>query len=74
MNRCDGSWNFVEDPLSRICIPYKIEEVNLKVFNVIKRTNESKKLSKHISYECRCEFDGREGNARQKWNNKCQYE
>ena len=31
------SCNNVEDPFGRICVPNKIEDVNLKVFNRIKR-------------------------------------
>ena len=34
-----------------------------------------KHLTKHISCDCRCEFDGKKCNLRQKWNrNKCQCE
>ena len=68
MNRCDRSCNTEEDPFARICVTIKIEDVNLKVFNVINWINESNTLVKHIS----CEFDGRKCNSRQKWNNdKC---
>ena len=53
----------------------KLEDSNLKVFNMIKRKNESKTLVKHISYKCRYDFDVIKCNSRQKWNNdKCQYE
>ena len=31
--------------------------------------NESKTLTKHISYECKCKFDGRKCNLDQWWNN-----
>ena len=36
MNRCDGNCNTIEDLFGRICIPEKIEDVNLKVFIMIK--------------------------------------
>ena len=37
--------------------------------------NESKTLTKHISCECKCKFDGRKCNSNQKWNNdKCRCE
>ena len=37
--------------------------------------NESKALTKHISCECKCRFDGRKCNSDQWWNNeKCQCE
>ena len=49
--------------------------MNLKLFNIIKGMNESKALTKHISSDCRYEFDGRKCNSKQKWNNnKCQCE
>ena len=32
----------------RICVPNKTEDVNLSVFNMITRINESKPLTKHI--------------------------
>ena len=76
MNKCNWSCNTVEDPFGRVCIPNRLEYVNLKVFDMIKGINDLKALSKHISYECRCEFDGRKYNSRQKWNNykyQCDY-
>ena len=34
--------------------------------------NELKTLTKHISHECKCKFNGRKCNSNQKWNNdKC---
>ena len=39
---------------------------------MITGTNESKALTKHISCEYKCKFDGRESNSNQKWNkDKC---
>ena len=31
--------------------------------------NKSKRLTKHISCECKCKFDGRKCNPNQRWNN-----
>ena len=37
--------------------------------------NESKVLTKHISCQSKCKFDGRKCNSNQKWsNNKCRCE
>ena len=49
IDRCEGSCNTVEDPFVRAFVPNKMEDVNLKVFNMIKRINESKTLTKHVS-------------------------
>lgn len=35
---------------------------------MIKSINESKTLKKHISYECRWDFNSRKCNSREKWN------
>ena len=49
MNNCNGSCNTVGDLFGRICVPNKIEDVNLDVFNMIEEINESKILTKCIS-------------------------
>ena len=36
---------------------------------MITRINEQKPLTKHISCECKCRFDGTKYNADQWWNN-----
>lgn len=66
MNSCVGSCNSVEDPFGKICVPNKIEEVNLNIFNMVKEIAESKTLIKQISCKCRYEFAGRKYNLRQK--------
>ena len=39
---------------------------------MITEINKSKTLTKHMSCECKCQFDGRKYNSNQKWNNdKC---
>ena len=55
--------------------PIKQKMYVLSVFNMITRINESKPLTKHISCECKCKFDGRKCNSNQKRNNeKCNRE
>ena len=45
-----------------IYVPNNTENVNLNVFNVIKRTNESRTFTKHISCDCKWNCDGRKFN------------
>ena len=59
VSKCGGSCNTIDDPFGRICVPNKIEDINLKLFNMINGINESKTLSKHVSCECRYKFDGK---------------
>ena len=45
------------------------------MFNIITWINELKALTKHVSWECKCKFDGRKCNSNQTWNNnKCRCE
>ena len=44
INRCKGSCNTINDPYAKICVPDQIKDKNLKVFNLISRTNEKKHI------------------------------
>ena len=57
--------NNLNDLSNKVCIPYKTEALNLSVFNMITGINESKILTKHISCECKCKFDGTKCNSNQ---------
>ena len=73
--RCVGSCNTLNDLPNKVCVPSKTGDLNLSVFNTITGINESSVLTKHISCECICKFDGRKCNSDQKLkSNKCQCE
>ena len=75
LDRRNESCNTLNDTSSRICVINKIKVVNLRIFKMITGINESKTLTKHISYKCICKFDSRKCNSNQKGNNdKCQCE
>ena len=72
LDRCVGSCNTVKDLSDEVCPPNKTDDLNVNVSNMITGINESKTLTKHISCECRCHFDGTKCNSNQWWNNnKC---
>ena len=45
LDEFDGSCNAPEIPVGRICVPHKMENVNLKVFTMIKGINIHKTYS-----------------------------
>ena len=53
-----GSYNTLNDLTNEVCVPNKTEDLNLNLFNLIIRINESTTLTKHISCKCKCKFDG----------------
>ena len=57
LDRCVGSCNTLNDLSNKACVPNKIEDLNLSLFNMIAGINEPKTLIKHISRECKCRFD-----------------
>ena len=72
LDRCAGSCNTFNDLPNKVQVPNKTKDLNLSVFNIITGINESKTLTKHISCECKCRFDGKNFNSDKWWNNdKC---
>ena len=59
LDRCFGSCNTLNDLSNKLSIPNKTEDLNLCVFNMVAGINESKTLTKDISCECKCKFDGK---------------
>ena len=64
----DGCKGICGNLRKRICVSNKTEDVNLSIFNMITRINESKTLTKHISWKSKCKLHKKCS------NDKCQYE
>ena len=47
LDRCMGGFNTLNDLSNKVCVPSKIEDLNLSVFNMITGINESKILTKY---------------------------
>ena len=45
-NKCKSSCNTINDPYAKICVPGTINDINVKVFNLMSRPNEIR----HIEY------------------------
>ena len=72
LDRFVGSCTTLNDLSNKVCIPNKTEDLNLRVLNMITGRNESNTITKHLSCECLCRFDGRKCNSDQWRNNdKC---
>ena len=46
LDKCSGHYNTADDLSTKICAPSKTKDINVKVSNMIKRTNEAKTLIK----------------------------
>ena len=49
LNRCNGNCNNINDPYARICVPDIVKNLNVKVFNLMSRINETRSIKWHVS-------------------------
>ena len=47
VNKCSGSCKNINDPYAKLCVPDVVKNINVKVFNLISRTNETS----HIKWQ-----------------------
>ena len=74
-NKCSGSCNNINDPYSTLCVPDVVKNMNIKIFNLMSRTNEARYVSRHETCKCKCKLDASVSNNKQHWNNnKCRCE
>ena len=72
INKCKGSCNTFNDPYAKICVPDTIKNINVKVFNLMSRTNETRHIKWHKTCKCKCRLGASICNNKQKWNeDKC---
>ena len=75
INRCKGSCNTINDSCAKICVPDQIKNTNVKVFNLMSRTNEARHIKWHKNCKCKCRLDASICNNKQRWNvDKCRCE
>ena len=74
--QCSGIFNAPDDLSTKVCVPSKIKDINVKVSNMITRINQAKTLVKHVSCDCKCKLNSTHCNSKnRKWDNKtCQCE
>ena len=71
INKCSGNCNNISDPYARICVSDTVKNLNVKVFNLISLTNETRLIKWHESCKCIRRLD-RICNSKQRWNeDKC---
>ena len=55
-----------------MCVPDVVKNLNIKVFNLMSRTNETRYIEWHETFKCKCRLDGSVCNNKLSWNNdKC---
>ena len=69
VNKCSGSCNNINDPCAKLCVPDVVNNINVKVFNLISITNETRHIKWHESCKSKCRLDASVCKNKQRWNN-----
>ena len=58
ISKCSGSWNNINDPYAKLCVPDVVKNINVKVFNLMPRTNETGHIKRHETCKSRLDASG----------------
>ena len=67
-SRCSGSCNSITDPYAKLCVLDIVKNINIKVFNLMSRTNETRHTRWHETCKCKYRLDASVYNSKQRWN------
>ena len=68
INRCGGSCNNNNDPYSKLCVPDVVINMNVKLFNLMSRTNETRHTDWHETCKYKCRLNASVCNNKQRQN------
>ena len=71
ISKCSGNRNNINNPFAKICVPDIIKDLNVKVFNLMSRINETRFIEWHEKCNCKCRLDAIVRNNKQRNKNKC---
>ena len=57
VNKFSGSCNNINDPYSKLCVPDVLKNINVKIFNLMSRTNATRHTEWHETCKCKCKLD-----------------
>ena len=70
-----GSFNNINNPYVKLCVPHVGKNINIKVFNILPRTDEARHIEWHETCKCKCRLAASVCNNKQRWNkDKCRCE
>ena len=57
MNKRSKSCNTINHPYAKSCVPNVVKKINVKVFNLMSRTNEARYIEWYQTCKCRFRLD-----------------
>ena len=74
-SKCSGICNNINDAYGKMGVPDAIKNINLKIFNLMSRTNKTRHTKWQETCKCQCRLDASVCNNKQRWNeDKCKCE
>ena len=67
-SKCSGNCKNINNPYAKIYVPDVIKDLNVKVFNLMPRTNETRLIEWHETCKCKCRLNAIVCNNEQRWN------
>ena len=47
INKCSGNCNNINNPYAKICVPNTVKDLNVRVFILMSKTNETRHIERH---------------------------
>ena len=57
INKCSGNYNNINNPFAKILVPDVMKDLNVKVFNLMSRTYETRFIKWHEKCNCKGRLD-----------------
>ena len=74
-SQCSGSCNNINDPYTRMCVLKVVKNLNVKVLNLMSRTNKTRHTEWHKTCKCKWRLHVSSCNNKHRWNDdKCRCE
>ena len=71
-SKCSSRCNKINNPYAKLCVADVVKNLNVKVFNLMSRTDEARQIEWHETCKCKCRLVGSVCNSKQRWNeDKC---
>ena len=67
-SKCSDSSNDINELYAKICVPDVKNFLDVNVFNLMLKTNETRHIEWHETCKCKCRLDASFCNNKQRWN------
>ena len=57
VNKSSGNCNNINDPYAKFCVPDVVKNINVKVFDLMSWSNQTKHIEWHETCKCKCRLD-----------------